>query len=93
MTQALRFSLDSRDEGIENRKKVLDSNHGLWSCHFAGACSSVCPKGVDPALAIQLLKQSVIRSKFGGKAKKTGSAVVSPPTTKKSKIKTPPYTV
>ena len=35
---------------------LLDERHGIWRCHFAGSCSVVCPKGVDPALGIQLLK-------------------------------------
>ena len=58
--QAYRYVADSRDEGAEERIKVLDSAHGIWRCHFAGACSFVCPKGVDPALAIQLLRKVVV---------------------------------
>jgi len=55
--QAYRYSADSRDEGAEGRIKAVDSSHGIWRCHFAGACSFVCPKGVDPALAIQRLRR------------------------------------
>jgi len=36
--------------------KVIDESHGIWRCHFAGSCSQVCPKGVDPAMGIQLLR-------------------------------------
>jgi succinate dehydrogenase / fumarate reductase iron-sulfur subunit len=39
---------------------VIDRAHGIWRCHFAGACSFVCPKGVDPALAIQRLRKVVV---------------------------------
>ncbi|MDN5348343.1 MAG: succinate dehydrogenase / fumarate reductase, iron-sulfur subunit, partial [Clostridia bacterium] len=39
---------------------------GLWRCHFAGSCAEACPKGVDPALAIQLLKKETA---FGKKKK------------------------
>jgi succinate dehydrogenase / fumarate reductase iron-sulfur subunit len=35
---------------------MVDTKHGIWRCHFAGSCSKVCPKGVDPALGIQLLR-------------------------------------
>jgi succinate dehydrogenase / fumarate reductase iron-sulfur subunit len=58
--QAYRYLADSRDEGVKERVEVLDSAHGVWRCHFAGACSFVCPKGVDPALAIQRLRKLVV---------------------------------
>jgi hypothetical protein len=32
------------------RRLAVDSPHGCWRCHFAGTCSAVCPRGVDPAL-------------------------------------------
>jgi succinate dehydrogenase iron-sulfur subunit len=58
--QAYRYIADSRDEGASERLKVLDREHGVWRCHFAGSCSFVCPKGVDPALAIQKLRRFTI---------------------------------
>lgn len=58
--QAYRYISDSRDEGARERINVLDATHGIWRCHFAGACSFVCPKGVDPALAIQRLRKLVV---------------------------------
>jgi succinate dehydrogenase / fumarate reductase iron-sulfur subunit len=58
--QAYRYVADSRDEGAHERIRVLDRPHGIWRCHFAGACSFVCPKGVDPALAIQRLRKVVV---------------------------------
>ena len=39
---------------------IVDDRHGLWRCHFAGSCSKVCPKGVDPALGIQLLRSYML---------------------------------
>jgi succinate dehydrogenase / fumarate reductase iron-sulfur subunit len=56
LSQAYRYFADSRDTDKSNRLKVIDTNHGIWRCHFAGSCSNVCPKGVDPALGIQLLR-------------------------------------
>jgi len=63
MAQAYRYLADERDEGGAKRLEVLDTTHGIWRCHFAGTCSSVCPKGVDPALGIQLLKRYVMTGK------------------------------
>ncbi|MEO9319120.1 MAG: succinate dehydrogenase iron-sulfur subunit [Nitrososphaera sp.] len=56
LAQAYRYTADTRDADTKSRLNVLDDRHGIWRCHFAGSCSSVCPKGVDPALGIQLLR-------------------------------------
>jgi succinate dehydrogenase / fumarate reductase iron-sulfur subunit len=63
LAQAYRYTMDARDEGGDNRLALLDDTHGVWRCHFAGSCSYVCPKGVDPALGIQLLKRHVMAGK------------------------------
>ncbi|WP_376770782.1 succinate dehydrogenase iron-sulfur subunit [Lentzea indica] len=49
-----RYNLDSRDDG--DRRDVLASAEGVWACTFVGECSTACPKGVDPAGAIQRYK-------------------------------------
>jgi succinate dehydrogenase / fumarate reductase, iron-sulfur subunit len=56
LSQAYRYVADNRDNDKSTRFNILDERHGIWRCHFAGSCSAVCPKGVDPALGIQLLK-------------------------------------
>lgn len=56
LAQAYRYTADSREASGKTRLNVIDDRHGIWRCHFAGSCSSVCPKGVDPALGIQLLR-------------------------------------
>jgi len=53
---ARRYNLDSRDQASEARKDVAYSEHGIWDCTFVGECSTVCPKHVDPAGAIQQTK-------------------------------------
>jgi fumarate reductase iron-sulfur subunit len=53
---AHRYNQDSRDTGRSAREDVVASNPGIWECSFVGACSEVCPKGVDPAAAIQQAK-------------------------------------
>ncbi len=56
LAQAYRYIADNRDKGKNERLKIIDEPHGIWRCHFAGSCSVVCPKGVDPAMGIQLLR-------------------------------------
>jgi succinate dehydrogenase / fumarate reductase iron-sulfur subunit len=56
LSQAYRYNADTRDNSSTQRLNIVDDKHGIWRCHFAGSCSAVCPKGVDPALGIQLLR-------------------------------------
>lgn len=53
---AQRYNLDSRDEGGTQRIDALSAPDGVWACTSVGECTSVCPKGVDPAGAIQRYK-------------------------------------
>jgi fumarate reductase iron-sulfur subunit len=53
---AHRYNLDSRDEGDRERLTILAQPEGVWDCTFVGECSAACPKGVDPAGAIQQAK-------------------------------------
>lgn len=56
LTLAQRYNLDSRDGGQDERENATASEQGVWECTFVGECSEVCPKGVDPAGAIQQMK-------------------------------------
>jgi succinate dehydrogenase / fumarate reductase, iron-sulfur subunit len=81
LAQAYRFIQDVRDEAGDERLDLVDAQHGVWRCHFAGTCSAVCPKGVDPALGIQLLKRHVMaaRSPFRrSKSKRRAGAKLFP---------------
>ena len=60
LAQAYRYFADSRDDSVEKRLSIIDDKHGIWRCHFAGSCSKVCPKGVDPALGIQMLRSHLM---------------------------------
>ena len=53
---AHRYNLDSRDEGNRESFDVLNAANGLWACSYANECSQVCPKHVDPAMAINQAK-------------------------------------
>ena len=60
LAQAYRYVADNRDDATRSRMNIVDNKHGIWRCHFAGSCSVVCPKGVDPALGIQLLRGHLV---------------------------------
>ncbi len=60
LSQVYRYYKDSRDQGSKRRLLDADNLHGAWGCEFSGSCSKACPKGVDPASAIQLLKASIM---------------------------------
>jgi fumarate reductase iron-sulfur subunit len=53
---AQRYNLDSRDHGAADRLELLTHPDGVWGCTFVGECTRACPKGVDPAGAIQRYK-------------------------------------
>jgi fumarate reductase iron-sulfur subunit len=53
---ARRYNLDSRDQGAGERLAYIAGSEGIWECTYVGECSVVCPKGVDPAKAIQQTK-------------------------------------
>jgi fumarate reductase iron-sulfur subunit len=55
---AERYNLDTRDQGQRERAAVVTAHEGIWECTYVGACTQVCPKDVDPAGAIQMLKLS-----------------------------------
>ena len=61
---AYRYNLDSRDEGQEDREDVTASREGIWNCTFVGECSAVCPKDVDPAVAIQRTKATITSNRI-----------------------------
>jgi succinate dehydrogenase / fumarate reductase iron-sulfur subunit len=65
LAQAYRYTVDCRDAGLARRLEALDAVHGPFQCHLAGACTEACPKGVDPALAIQLLKRTLSLEALG----------------------------
>ncbi|MCP5067680.1 MAG: succinate dehydrogenase iron-sulfur subunit [bacterium] len=53
---AHRYNLDSRDEGNAERYDAIHGHDGVWACSYANECSQVCPKHVDPAMAINQAK-------------------------------------
>jgi fumarate reductase iron-sulfur subunit len=59
--------------------EILSRHDGVWCCTFVGECSTVCPKNVDPAGAIQRYKVAAMVDWFktlllprGGRARAGG---------------------
>ncbi|MEM4472013.1 MAG: succinate dehydrogenase iron-sulfur subunit [Archaeoglobaceae archaeon] len=61
LVSAYRFNADSRDKGREERLRIVSESSGIWRCHSAMECSEVCPKQIEPAKAIQLLRREALR--------------------------------
>ncbi|MGH7932436.1 MAG: succinate dehydrogenase iron-sulfur subunit [Candidatus Binataceae bacterium] len=61
---AQRWNMDSRDQGKAVRGDILSQHDGIWDCVVIGECSVVCPKNVDPSLAIQQYKLSATTEWF-----------------------------
>ena len=95
LTQIHRYNVDSRDDNSRGRSKLAIAG-GIYNCHYAGECSRVCPKGVDPARAIQLMKRDLVKGYFG-LTQKGECAKLHPPipaqAERKPKVPVPPYTV
>jgi succinate dehydrogenase / fumarate reductase iron-sulfur subunit len=91
--QAYRYCADGRDTGARQRFEEVDDPHGVWLCHLAGACSEACPKGVDPALAIQLLKRTMVSESLHLRKRKKPAALAEPAAESAPRIEVPEFTV
>jgi len=67
LLQAYRWILDSRDDAYSKRLSFLNNKTRLFSCHSILNCTAVCPKHLNPAKSIALLKIQV-KSYFGEKS-------------------------
>ena len=55
-----RYNLDTRDQGQAERNRVFREDGGIFACSYAGECSEVCPKHVDPAAAVNQAKFNAV---------------------------------
>jgi succinate dehydrogenase / fumarate reductase iron-sulfur subunit len=92
--QAHRYNNDTRDAGFGQRREVLSGGRGPWRCHFAGECSQVCPKGVDPAKAIQLMKRELVSDLLRLRRRRSPAALAEAPhgTRREDIVPAPPRT-
>jgi fumarate reductase iron-sulfur subunit len=69
-----RYNLDTRDQGQAERNRVFREDGGVFSCSYAGECSEVCPKHVDPSGAIQQAKMVNVIDWLTGLVLRRGAA-------------------
>jgi succinate dehydrogenase / fumarate reductase iron-sulfur subunit len=56
LLQAYRWLSDSRDEAQGERLDYMEDTFRLYRCHTIMNCAKTCPKGLNPAKAIALIK-------------------------------------
>ena len=61
LLQAYRFLVDSRDLASGERLDNLQDPYRLFRCRTILNCTDVCPKGLNPALAIGKIKEMMVR--------------------------------
>ena len=61
LLQAYRFLADSRDLAAGERLDNLEDPYRLFRCHSIMNCVDVCPKGLNPMLAIGKIKELMVR--------------------------------
>ena len=58
---AYRFIADSRDQATNERLDNLEDPYRLFRCHTIMNCVDVCPKGLNPSLAIGKINEMMVR--------------------------------
>ena len=61
LIQAYRFIFDSRDQATEARLDDLNDAYRLFRCRTIMNCSEVCPKGLEPAHAIEMVRLKMVK--------------------------------
>jgi succinate dehydrogenase / fumarate reductase iron-sulfur subunit len=58
---AYRFLADTRDLETNDRLDNLEDPYRLFRCHSIMNCADVCPKGLNPALAINKIRDMMVK--------------------------------
>ena len=61
LLQAYRFLADTRDQAASERLDNLEDPYRLFRCHSIMNCVDVCPKGLNPTMAIGKIKELMLR--------------------------------
>ena len=67
LNQLYRFAVDSREkDGVKELRLARGDSgtSGVWRCHQAFACQSVCPKKIDPGNSIDELKRMIVKARL-----------------------------
>lgn len=60
LIQAYRFIFDSRDRATPQRLDNLNDAYRLFRCRTIMNCSEVCPKGLEPSHAIEMIRLKML---------------------------------
>ncbi len=60
LLHAYRWLIDSRDESTQERLDALEDPFRLYRCHAIMNCTKTCPKGLEPAKAIAMIKSMLV---------------------------------
>ncbi|MCX8116999.1 MAG: succinate dehydrogenase iron-sulfur subunit [Desulfobacterota bacterium] len=63
LVRAFRYLFDSRDEGTEERLRLLDQEKMVWGCRTHWKCTEVCPKEIPVTRQIGQIKRRVYETK------------------------------
>jgi succinate dehydrogenase / fumarate reductase iron-sulfur subunit len=58
---AYRFLADTRDQATNERLDSLEDPYRLLRCHTIMNCVDVCPKGLNPSLAMGRIKTMLVK--------------------------------
>jgi succinate dehydrogenase / fumarate reductase iron-sulfur subunit len=61
LLQGYRFIVDSRDTATSERLEFLDDVYRLYRCRSIMNCTEVCPKGLNPARAIEKIRIKLLK--------------------------------
>jgi succinate dehydrogenase / fumarate reductase iron-sulfur subunit len=60
IVNAHRFIFDSRDQGADERLKILNTKSGVWRCRTIFNCTDACPRGIEVTKAIEEVKRALL---------------------------------
>src|SRR3990172_9452022 len=58
---AYRFMADTRDHAVNERLDELEDPYRLFRCHTIMNCAEVCPKGLNPSIAISKIRNMLAK--------------------------------
>jgi succinate dehydrogenase / fumarate reductase, iron-sulfur subunit len=60
IVNAHRFIFDSRDQGSNERLRILSERSGVFKCRTTFNCTDACPRGIEVTKAIQEVKRAAL---------------------------------
>jgi succinate dehydrogenase / fumarate reductase iron-sulfur subunit/fumarate reductase iron-sulfur subunit len=63
INKAMLRLMDPRDNAVNDRLNVLNTEEGVWRCHTQFNCVAACPKGINLTDSIMIMKRAMLRPK------------------------------